>query len=93
MNNKEERLREMCEREREFCELLMFRSGWKWSRCGNRYLFSSHGIEWRNFLYQFFESFPRCFAFYILVLLDLPSQLKLALNKCSSISGFVCVQH
>ena len=27
-------LKEMCEREREF------RSGWKWSRCGNCYLFS-----------------------------------------------------
>ena len=51
MNNKEKRLREMCEREFKFCDLLIFRSGWKWSRCGNRYRFSSHGITWRSFLY------------------------------------------
>ena len=49
MNIKESSLREMCERDREFCDLLTFRSGWKWSRCGNRYLFPSHRIEWRNF--------------------------------------------
>ena len=55
MNNKEKRLREMCEREREFCDLLidllidllLFSFWLKWSRCGNEYLFSSHGIEWR----------------------------------------------
>ena len=49
----------MCERECEFCDLLIFRFGWKWSRCGNHYLFSSHRIEWRNFFYKcwFFEEF------------------------------------
>ena len=52
----------MCEREREFCELLIFRAGWKWSRCGNCKLFSSHGIEWRNFFTSwFFESLPQVF--------------------------------
>ena len=28
MNIKESSLREMCERDREFCDLLTFRSGW-----------------------------------------------------------------
>ena len=41
MDNKEKTLREMCEREREYCDLLIFRSSWKWFRCWNRYLFSS----------------------------------------------------
>ena len=62
MNDKEKMLREMCERVRKFCYLLKFRSGQKWSRCGNRHLFSLRGIEWRNFFYKFFESLPKVFG-------------------------------
>ena len=59
MNNKENRL--IGERKGKFCALLIFRSGWIWSRCGNHYLFSSHEIEWRNFFYKFFELLPKVF--------------------------------
>ena len=39
MNNKEKSLWEMCEGEREFCHILIFRSGWKWDRCEDGYQF------------------------------------------------------
>ena len=45
MNNKEKSLWVMCEREREFCHFLIFRSGWKWYRCEDGYQFSSQAIE------------------------------------------------
>ena len=52
----------MCEREREFCDLLIFRSIWKWFRCGNPYLFSSQGIDCATFSTScFFESLPKVF--------------------------------
>ena len=39
----------MCEREREFCHFLIFRSGWKWYRCEDGYQFSSQAIAVANF--------------------------------------------
>ena len=43
----------MCEREREFCHFLIFRSGWKWYRCEDGYKFSSQAIECRFFYKSF----------------------------------------
>ena len=59
MNNKEKSLWEMCEREREFCHFLIFRSGWKWCRCEEGYQFSSQAIEWRNFFYKSFAPYRK----------------------------------
>ena len=53
----------MCERERGFCDLSIFRSHWKWFRFGYRYLLSSHGIEWHN---SFYKLVPK--VFYLLYL-------------------------
>ena len=45
MNNKAKSLWEMCEREREFCHFLIFRSGWKWYGCEDGHQFSLQTIE------------------------------------------------
>ena len=76
----------MCERETEFCDLLIFRSSWKWSRFGNCYLLTSQGVGW------FFGLLPRYLAFYISVLLVLPSQLKQALHQCTVVYIRFCVR-
>ena len=49
MNNKEKSLWEMCEREREFCNFLIFRSGWKWYRCEDGYQFSLQELKAATF--------------------------------------------
>ena len=57
----------MCEREREFCELLIFRSSWKWKDVGIVPLKELNGATLSKT--WFFELLPpRYFAFYILVL-------------------------
>ena len=40
----------MCQKEREFCHFLIFRSGWKWYRCEDGYQFSSGDYVGRFFV-------------------------------------------
>ena len=54
---------EMCEREHMFCDLLIFRSGLKWCRCGNHYFFLHLELNGATFSTSwFFELLPKVFC-------------------------------
>ena len=89
MNNKEKSLREMCDGEAGFVTFVLVGNGPD-VRIVN--LFLRMELNGATFSTSSLNCYPSYFAFYILVLLVLPRQLKLTLNQCSSVSGFVCVR-